>query len=236
MVAGLVIPVSQSVATKQGASYFAFVQRTLLTLQENSVMKVGTFKQEPFDAKGKKIADLDGEPSASNTVIDLDLGSLVVKTKKLNRKSSLDINTPVGVAGIRGTEFQMGIQPDGAMQLDVTESTVSFTPPGGQPTMVTEGRGLDVSGAGIATPRPVNPVVAENISVVNESATQATADIPLESVSQVMAEIEAAETGKCLIPNRLKIPHLRRVSHRSLPLRVKNQVVIPCSKPFRRLT
>ena len=44
--------------------------------------------------------------------------------------------------------------------------------------------------------RPVNPVVAENISVVNESATQATADIPLESVSQVMAEIEAAETGE----------------------------------------
>ena len=81
----------------------------------------------------EKIFDLDGEPSASNTVIDLDLGSLVVKTKKLNRKSSLDINSPVGVAGIRGTEFQMGIQPDGA-QLDVTESTVSFTPPGGQPT------------------------------------------------------------------------------------------------------
>ena len=197
LVAGLVIPVSQSVATKQGASLTLLLSNgTLLTMQENSVMKVGTFKQEPFDAKGKKIADLDGEPSASNTVIDLDLGSLVVKTKKLNRKSSLDINTPVGVAGIRGTEFQMGIQPDGAMQLDVTESTVSFTPPGGQPTMVTEGRGLDVSGAGIATPRPVNPVVAENISVVNESATQATADIPLESVSQVMAEIEAAETGE----------------------------------------
>ena len=54
---------------------------------------------------------------------------------------------------------------------------------------------MDVSGAGIATPRPVNPVVAENISVVNESATQATADIPLESVSQVMAEIEAAGDG-----------------------------------------
>ena len=57
----------------------------------------------------KEKIDLDGEPSASNTVIDLDLGSLVVKTKKLNRKSSLDINLPVGVAGIRGTEFQMGI-------------------------------------------------------------------------------------------------------------------------------
>ena len=51
----LVIPISQSVATKQGASLTLLLSNgTLLTLQENSVMKVGTFKQEPFDAKGKK--------------------------------------------------------------------------------------------------------------------------------------------------------------------------------------
>ena len=37
-----------------------------------------------------------GEPSESKVVIDLDWGSLVVKTKKLDKKSSFDINSPVG--------------------------------------------------------------------------------------------------------------------------------------------
>ena len=77
------------------------------------------------------MSDLTGEPSSSQVGVDLDFGSLVVKTKKLDKKSSFDIHSPVGTAGIRGTEFQMGFDPGQGMQLDVTESTVAFTPPGG---------------------------------------------------------------------------------------------------------
>ena len=71
----------------------------------------------------------------------------------------------------------MGLQSDGALQLDVTESTVSFTPPGGQPTMVAQGQGLDVTSTGALNIRPVNPETAQNITTTNETATQASGDV-----------------------------------------------------------
>ena len=168
---------------------------TVVTLQSQTKMKIGTFEQEPFDAGNKKISDLEGEPSVSKVNIELDWGSLVVKTKKLDKSSSFDISSPVGTAGIRGTEFQMSQNPNTGVQLDVTESTVAFTPPGGGGAIpVTEGGGLDVSSAGTPTQRPVNPVVAQNISVTNEAATQVVDDVSLGAVSDAMVEASAEES------------------------------------------
>jgi hypothetical protein len=129
---GLVIPGSYHILTGDNGNLVGLLSNgTLLTLTENTRMKVATFKQEPFRDDGSKLAELPGEPSSSEVLIDLDFGSLVVKTKKLNKSSSFDINSPLGVAGIRGTEFQMASTPGQGVQLDVTESTVAFTPPGG---------------------------------------------------------------------------------------------------------
>ena len=74
-------------------------------------MKIGVFEQIPFEAGDEKVADLDGEPSESKLELDLEWGSLVVKTKKLDKKSTFDINSPLGTAGIRGTEFQLSQNP-----------------------------------------------------------------------------------------------------------------------------
>ena len=171
-----------------GQLVLLFSNGTITTLQSQSKMKVGVFEQVPFDAGDKKVSDLEGEPSESKVVIDLDWGSIVVKTKKLDKKSSFDINSPLGTAGIRGTEFQMSQNPGTGVQLDVTESTVAFTPPGGAPTPVSQGNGLDVSSSGVSTPRPVNPAVAQNIGATNQAATQATGDISLGTVSEAMSE------------------------------------------------
>ena len=174
-----------------GKLVLLFSNGTITTLQSQTKMKIGVFEQVPFDAGDKKVADLEGEPSESKVVIDLDWGSLVVKTKKLDKKSSFDINSPIGTAGIRGTEFQMSQNPGTGVQLDVTESTVAFTPPGGVPTPVSQGNGLDVSSAGVSTPRPVNPAVAQNIGATNQAATQSTNDISLGTVSEAMSEATA---------------------------------------------
>ena len=105
---GSTIPPSYSVETGVTGKVVGLLSNgTLLTLTENTRMKVSTFEQESFEDDGRKLADLPGEPSESKVTLDLDFGSLVVKTKKLNKGSSFDINSPVGVAGIRGTEFQM---------------------------------------------------------------------------------------------------------------------------------
>ena len=201
MSVGSIIPVGRFAETKEGSSLSLLLSNgTVITVQENSKMKIGTFVQEPFDSAGKKVSDLTEEPSTSKVSIDLDLGSLVVKTKKLNKRSTLDIHSPVGVAGIRGTEFQMGLQSDGALQLDVTESTVSFTPPGGQPTMVAQGQGLDVTSTGALNIRPVNPETAQNITTTNETATQASEDLSLDTVADAMVETETATESENTAP------------------------------------
>jgi hypothetical protein len=161
---------------------------TLLTVVEKTRMTIGRFDQVPFEPGAVEVKDLIAEPSTSKVEIDLDIGSLIVKTKKLSKNSSFDINSPVGTAGIRGTEFQLGVDPSKGMQLDVTESTVAFTPPGGSPVPVSQGQGLDVSNAGAMSTRPVAPVVAQKITVANESATQASGEVKLESVSKAMQE------------------------------------------------
>jgi hypothetical protein len=161
---------------------------TVMTLESQTKLKIREFSQEPFDAAGRKVSDLAEEPSKSNVKLDLDWGSIVVVTKKLDRESRLDIHSPTGVAGIRGTQFQMSQAPGTGVKLDVSESTVAFTPPGGgQPVPVGAGQGLDVSAAGAVTPRPISPVAAQNITAVNTAAIAATGDVSLSAVSDAMA-------------------------------------------------
>jgi hypothetical protein len=186
---GKPIPLSHTIITgKNGKLVGLLSNGTLLTLEEDTRMKVGTFKQEPFVAGGKKLTDLPGEPSSSEVMLDLDFGSLVVKTKKLNKGSVFDINSPVGVAGIRGTEFQMASRPGQGVQLDVTESIVAFTPPGGVPMPVSQGNGLSVSPTGVPKMRPVNPTVARKIETTNQTATEATQEVSLGEVVVAMEQ------------------------------------------------
>ena len=173
---------------KGGSLTLLLSNGTLVTMESETKMKIGLFEQEPFNSANLKVSDLEGEPSNSKVEIDLEFGALVVKTKKLKRNSSFAINSEAGTAGVRGTEFQLSQAPGSGIQLDVTESTVAFTPPGGQPVPVSQGQGLDVSASGVVSSRPVNPVVAQNVSAKNESATQASGEVSLGSVSDAMTE------------------------------------------------
>ena len=192
---GEIIPTSYTIRTGVNGKLVGLLSNgTLLTLTENTRMKVASFEQEPFVDDGRKLAELPGEPSASEVLIDLDYGSLVVKTKKLNKTSSFNIDSPVGVAGIRGTEFQMAAKPDQGVQLDVTESTVAFTPPGGGDAIpVSQGNGLSVSPSGVATQRPLNPVVATKIETTNQAASEATQDVSLGEVARAVEQSSVIE-------------------------------------------
>jgi len=187
------IPPSYFVITGAGAKAIGLLSNgTLLTLDENTRMKVGTFEQEPFEDDGRKVSELSEEPSKSKVILELDTGSLILKTKKLNKDSSLNISSPLGFAGIRGTEFQMASNPGQGVQLDVTESTVEFTPPGGgSPIAVSEGSGMSAPPGGAPTLRPVNPTVAQKIQVSNEVAAEATQDVSLGEVSAAMEQVAA---------------------------------------------
>ena len=106
---------------------------TVTTLKADSVLNIKKFTQAKFDAGAAKLSELEGEPSSSETRIDLNIGDMVVDIKKLDKKSNFNIESPVGTAGIRGTRIGMNIQqaPGGGFTSKVTvpEGIIAFTPP-----------------------------------------------------------------------------------------------------------
>ena len=175
-----------------------FSNGTVATLEPRSLVKIASFLQKGFEASEQKLSEVQQEPSSSQISLDLDTGSLVVQTKKLDRTSSFTIDSPVGTAGIRGTEFQMGIAPTGETKLDVASSSVAFTPTGGTPVLVSQGKGLDVSSTGTVNQRPIDPVISININTKNSIASNIANQIPLTTVNQAKEKasaLSAIESG-----------------------------------------
>ncbi|MBT3636619.1 MAG: FecR domain-containing protein, partial [Opitutae bacterium] len=190
MIPGMLLPEGYWVETGQGGNVLLLLSNgTVVTITENSKMSVDSFDQESFESPGESVEDFQEEPSSSNVLVDLEFGSLVVQTKKLNKKSNFDISTPLGVAGIRGTEFKMGFDPETGIQLDVTESTVAFTPRGANRAMaVRAGRGLSLAPGRIPIARPVFPPTEVEIKAFNGRARRSVGKTPVSYVKRSMGE------------------------------------------------
>ena len=185
---GALLTDGHAIATGEGGEAILLLSNgTLVTVGENTTMKLEAFLQEPFDAAGT-LAELKEEPSASNILIDLEIGDIVVRTKKLNAKSNFEITTPVGTAGIRGTQFSMNFTPGRGMLLDVTESTVSFRPrAGGALRMVGAGGGLTAPPRMKPAERPVTPQATRRINRSNDKAVISTRRLPMTFVRKSMS-------------------------------------------------
>ena len=113
--------------------YYFFQMALFPLLNQNLSLNIKKFTQAKFDPGTAKLSELEGEPSSSDVLIDLNIGDMVVDIKKLDKKSSFNIDSPVGTAGIRGTRVGMNIQqaPGGGFTSKVTvpQGVISFTPP-----------------------------------------------------------------------------------------------------------
>jgi formylglycine-generating enzyme required for sulfatase activity len=98
---------------------------SLAKVGPNSKLVLSAFWQKDFRASAKKVTDLKEETSPSRVAFKLETGDLVVNVKKLYRESSFIIESPVGVAGIRGTQFGLSADSDSA-ELAVLEGRVGF--------------------------------------------------------------------------------------------------------------
>ena len=78
---------------------------SLAKVGPNSKLVLNAFWQKDFRASAKKVTDLKEETSPSRVALKLETGDLVVDVKKLNRESSFVVESELGVAGIRGTQF-----------------------------------------------------------------------------------------------------------------------------------
>ena len=90
-----------------------------------------------------------GEPSSSKTEIDLEMGDMILDVKKLNKRSSFNVQSPVGTAGIRGTipYFQVTKGNDGGFQqvTSMLKGEIAFTPKGANiPTLLGPGQSLSI--------------------------------------------------------------------------------------------
>jgi hypothetical protein len=97
------------------------------------------------------------------THVKLESGSLVAKVKKLmQRDSRFEIQTPTATSFIRGTEFRVKVEDQGATRLEVFEGTVDF---GDETTQVSVkgdfGSLVESSGAQPAAPQGLPAAPAE---------------------------------------------------------------------------
>jgi len=152
----------------------AFSNGAFMQIQENSRFGIGEFVQEGYEfvfSNGEAVrqkeleefgADeaitsaldasedawnkLPQEPTVSTTKFNLEYGTMVGESKKLRPGSRMEVITPIGVAGIRGTTWRLTLQPVGGAgsntfrgTLDVGRGLVNFSTSQGT-------RAVDVAG------------------------------------------------------------------------------------------
>ncbi len=116
----------------------------------------------------KAMIDLSGSTKSARgnvrvTKVTLESGSLVARVQKLmQRDSRFEIQTPTATSFIRGTEFRVKVEDQGATRLEVLEGSVDF---GSEADNVSVqgsfGSLVDVAGAHPADPHALPAVPAE---------------------------------------------------------------------------
>lgn len=149
---GMNLRIGDTVVTGPGGRVsLAFSNGSLFEVTENTKFSVQEYLQEPWTFTVDGWNKLEKEPTRSQTKAFVEYGELVVKVKKLSEGSAMQVTTPLGVAGIRGTTFVVRVvrNPDGSPKstsVKVAEGRVDFTPQGGgEPTSITPGNSVTVS-------------------------------------------------------------------------------------------
>lgn len=171
-VKGANLAAGDTVVTGAGARVaLAFSNGSLFEVTENSKFSVQEYLQEPWKFSVDGWKSLESEPTKSRTNVSLEYGELLGKVKQLDSGSSMQVTTPLGVAGIRGTTFVVRVvrNPDGSPRsatVRLAEGRVDFTPQGGgEPTQITPGNSVTVSVTVAANGQLIiNPPVRETLA------------------------------------------------------------------------
>jgi len=91
-------------ATALSRADLVFSNGSTITIEENTSMTIAELEQQSFGG-GKSYEQLEGDPSPSQTLLELNYGKLSGEVKDLRSDSTFHIDTPLGTAAIRGTIF-----------------------------------------------------------------------------------------------------------------------------------
>jgi ferric-dicitrate binding protein FerR (iron transport regulator) len=152
--------------------------RAHVTLKDGSQLNLGS---------DSSLRILQHDAQAQQTSLDLLVGRMRGKITKLNRPGAkFEVHTPVGIAGLVGTDFSLLVTDD-FTELVVFEGSVRFTPSNGQSVTVTAGKKVRFSKSGAidgpssATPQEIQTTQAltDITGATNQAAAGAAASRPL---------------------------------------------------------
>ena len=135
------------VVTGQNASVeLAFENGSSVVVKPGTEFSIDQFLADPFDTQAIDYGSLENEPTMSVTRTNLKSGEIFFHVEKLKERSSYEIQTPVGIAGIRGTGgFARSGKGRGAFGL--YEGAAIFKTPNGQVHSVRQGQAIAIGNA-----------------------------------------------------------------------------------------
>lgn len=125
----------------------------LLGIQPSTELLIETFLSNPFGKTPGTLLASAQEPANSRTKLDLKNGLLFLNTPTLNQRSRFEITTPLGGAGVRGTEFFV-LAATSRAAVGVTQGLVLTTDRSGQTTLLPSGKAVSLSLDGFSPPSP----------------------------------------------------------------------------------
>lgn len=181
---------------KNSTAVLLFGNGSAITVQPESTFAVDVFQQDPFDPANTNYKDLQAEPSKSKTKVTVSNGEIVGDMRKLNKGSSWDFNTPLGVAGIRGTKVYIKVSKDSngkvTVHVSAAEGLVVVTSKTGETYRVGKGEEITLS-FNEATPNDVTASTSK-LTPEQQAEIEQTAD---QSVELIPGQpfVPPAETG-----------------------------------------
>lgn len=103
--AGDILSQGDSISTTAlSSTMIVFSNGSEVSVLENSSVDIAKLQQDSFGGS-QKYEQLQADPSQSHTLLELNYGKLLGHVKKLQPGSTFNIETPLGTAAIRGTQF-----------------------------------------------------------------------------------------------------------------------------------
>jgi hypothetical protein len=171
---------------------FAFDDASSISIGENAEVKITKHIFDP-------------NKNLRQTVVEVSLGAVrFAVTKEKNKDSTFKVITPAGIAGVRGTEFVVIVEPDGKttfVGLEGSIETIPFTPEGqpGKAQIISRDQSQEISKSGEASQ------VTKAPSEILQKAKQKTALKPSiskdQGVTRMKAEIAANAAKKERLSN-----------------------------------
>ena len=192
-------------------SAFEFVFASGAPIHKKQVEELGADEAvvKCLDASENAWNDLPAEPTESSTGFALNYGTMIGESKKLKNNSQMNITTPIGAAGIRGTIWRLTTQKSGGASsnqfrgtLDVSEGRVDFSKKDGTSSVqVKSGFGMNVQ----ATVLPNGAVSFDSLGTNRMSPERAQLLVSsIKEVAQVQQAFTAVQGSPEVLINTLK--------------------------------